>query len=93
MKHFVYKIETLRGDRNGNRYQCVHVWRIVRGRLILLGKEDFTFKGDFQAAFELIEKLKALPKKVFVRSEATNCHTYGSSYGIEAAGIATIQQI
>ena len=93
MKHFIYKIETIKRDRSGNVYQRVTVWRIVKNQLVFLGKEDFTYKGDFQAAFELLETLKALPRKAFIRSPQTNCHTYGSEYGIKKHGFATIQQV
>ena len=93
MKHFIYEIAIINRDRSGNVYQRVRVWRIVKNRIVFLGKENFSYKDDFQAAFELLETLKALPRRAFVRSPQTNCHTYGSEYDIEKHGFATIQQV
>lgn len=92
MKHFAFKIDFIKRDKFGNTYQRVTVYQIVKNQLIQKGKEEFSYKSDFQAAFELIESLNLLPRKAFERHANGSWKHYGQ-YEIERAGFATIQQV
>lgn len=51
MKHFVYRVDTVRVDRgSGTAHKRVTLYRIVKNQLRQVSAREFTYESDGQAA-------------------------------------------
>jgi hypothetical protein len=73
MKHFLFRVDR---QSKAHAYGTVTLWRIVRNVPVLLGKREFNYEDNHQAAFLTAEKLKALPKRCFEQSPHNSCHIH-----------------
>lgn len=93
MKSFIYTTATDKGKRrNSAPLITVNVYRIVRNRLVYIGRLTDDYVQPFQLVMSLLCLHKQLPLRAFQRYP-NGCVMYTNASQLEADGIAYIRGV